>query len=56
MEKHEEKDYYVFSNVGIRFEAPDDIEISLARGERAFIRFNAPSQGIGPGTDRVALT
>lgn len=56
MEKHEEKDYYVFSNVEIRFDAPDDIEIPLARGERAFIRFSAPSKGIGPGTDHVALT
>jgi hypothetical protein len=56
MEKHKEKDYYVFSNVEIRFEAPNDIEIPLARGERAFIRFNAPSEGIGPGTDHIALT
>ncbi len=56
MEKHKEKHYSVFSNLEIRFEAPDDIEIALARGERAFIRFNAPSEGIGPGTDHVALT
>jgi hypothetical protein len=56
MEKHREKDYLVFSNVEIRFEAPDDIEIPLARGERAFIRFNAPSEGIAPGTDHIALT
>jgi hypothetical protein len=56
MEKHKEKDYYVFSNTEIRFEAPDDIEIPLARGERAFIRFNAPSEGVGQGTDHVALT
>jgi hypothetical protein len=56
IEKHEENDSYVFSNVEIRFEAPDDIEIALARSERAFIRFNAPSEGIGPGTDHVALT
>ena len=55
MEKHKEKDYLVFSNVGIRFDAPDDIDIALARGERAFIRFSAQSQGIGPGTDHVAL-
>ena len=55
-EKHKEKDYYVFSNVEIRFVAPDDIEIALARSERAFIRFNAPSEGIGPGTDHLALT
>ncbi len=56
MEKHKEKDTYVFSNVEIRFVAPDDIEIALARSERAFIRFNAPSEGIGPGTDHLALT
>jgi hypothetical protein len=55
MEKHKEKDYLVFSNVGIRFDAPDDIDITLARGERAFIRFSAQSQGIGPGTDHIAL-
>jgi hypothetical protein len=49
IEKHQEKDYVVvFSNVGIRFEAPDDIDIALARGESAFIRFSAQSQGIGP--------
>ncbi len=56
MEKHREKDYYVFSNVEIRFEAPDDIEIALAHGERAFIRFKAPSRGLGPGTHHIALT
>jgi hypothetical protein len=55
MEKHKEKDYLVFSNVGIRFDAPDDIDIALARGEREFIRFSAQSQGIGPGTDHIAL-
>jgi hypothetical protein len=55
MEKHD-KGYMVFSSVGIRFEAPDDIEIPLSRGERAFIRFSAPSQGIHAGTDRIALT
>jgi ApeA N-terminal domain 1 len=55
MEKHKGKDYLVFSNVEIRFDAPDDIAIALARGERAFIRFNAPSQGIRAGTDHVEL-
>ncbi len=55
MEKHTEHDYLVFSNVGIRFDAPDEIDIALARGERAFIRFSAQSQGIGPGTDHIAL-
>lgn len=55
MEKHKEKDYLVFSNVGIRFDAPDDIDIALARGESAFIRFSAQGQGIGPGTDHIAI-
>jgi hypothetical protein len=55
MEKHKEKDYLVFSNIGIRFDAPDDVDIALARGERAFIRFSAQSQGIRPGTDHIVL-
>src|SRR5438067_8919975 len=55
MEKHKEKEYLVFSNVGIRFDAPDDIDITLARGESAFIRFSAQSEGIGPGTDHIAI-
>jgi len=55
IEKHEEKDFLIFSKVDIGFEAPDDIEMPLARGERAFIRFNAPSEGIGPGTDHVSV-
>jgi hypothetical protein len=54
MEEHE-KDYLVFSNVDIGFDAPDDVEIALARGERAFIRFDAPSRGIRAGTDHVEL-
>jgi hypothetical protein len=29
--------------------------VPLARGERAFIRFNAPSEGIRPGTNHVSL-
>jgi hypothetical protein len=56
VEKHKTKGYPVFSKLDINFEAPDDIEIPLARGEKAFIRFNAPGQGINPGTDHVALT
>jgi hypothetical protein len=55
MEKHKEKGFLVFSNVEIRFDAPDDIDIALARGEKALVRFNAPSRGIGPGTSRVEL-
>jgi ApeA-like protein/HEPN superfamily Apea-like protein len=55
MEKHTGKDYLVFSNVEMRFDAPDDIGIALARGESAFIRFNARSHGIRAGTDRIEL-
>lgn len=55
MEKHKERDCLVFSNVGVQFDAPDDINVALARGDSAFIRFSAQSQGIGPGTDHVAL-
>lgn len=55
MEKHKEKDYLVFSNFEIRFDAPDDIDIALARGARAFIRFSAQSRGIGNGADHISL-
>lgn len=56
IEKDEEKGFNIFSSVNIRFEAPDDIGIPLARGESAFIRFDAPSKGIGPGNHQVSLT
>jgi hypothetical protein len=55
MEKHKRKGYLMFSNVEIRFDAPDDIDIELARGERAFVRFSAQSHGIGRGTDHIEL-
>ncbi|MBB4661781.1 HEPN domain-containing protein [Conexibacter arvalis] len=55
MEKHE-KGYTVPASVEVRYEVPDDIEIPLARGERAFIRFRATSQGLGARTDAIALT
>jgi ApeA N-terminal domain 1 len=52
LEKNEEKGFSSFTGVDIRYEAPDDIDIPLARGERAFIRFAATSKGItGRGTD-----
>jgi hypothetical protein len=38
-----DKGYMVYSRLGIQFEPPDNIEIPLSRGERAFIRFSAPS-------------
>lgn len=56
MEKDEEKGFNVFSSVEIRFDAPDDIAIPLARGESAFIRFSAPSKGIGRNSEHVSLT
>jgi hypothetical protein len=40
----------------IRYEAPEEIRIPLAGGEEIFIRFTAPSKGLGPGTDHVELS
>jgi hypothetical protein len=54
MREHEQG-YLIFEKVDISYEAPDDIEIPLAGGERAFIRFTAPSEGIGSGADHIAL-
>jgi hypothetical protein len=56
MEKNEEKGFTVLSSVEIRFDAPDDIAIPLTRGESAFIRFDAPSKGIGGNSEHVSLT
>lgn len=56
VEAQEETGLAIFSKVDIHFEAPDDIEIPLDGGEAARIRFNAPSEGIGRGTEHVALT
>jgi hypothetical protein len=53
--REDEKGYLIFEKVDISYEAPDDIEIPLSRGERAFIRFNAPNEGLGPGADRIAI-
>lgn len=54
-EKHKEKGYDIVSSLGISFQRPPEIEIPLARGERAFIRFHAPGEGLGRGTDHVTL-
>ncbi|HEY1357040.1 MAG TPA: HEPN domain-containing protein [Thermoleophilaceae bacterium] len=52
IQKNEEKGSTSFAGVDIRYEAPDDIDIPLGRGERAFIRFAATSKGItGHGTN-----
>lgn len=40
----------------VRYAAPEEIHIPLARGEEVFIRFNAPSKGIGPGSDHVEIS
>ena len=52
--KHE-KGYLMVNKVDVSFEAPDDIEIPLSRGERAFIRFSASAEGLTSGMDHVAL-
>lgn len=54
MREHE-KGYLIFEKVNIDYQAPDDVGISLSRGEHAFIRFNAPSEGIGAGTEHISL-
>jgi len=55
-EENEEEGSTSFTGVDIRYEAPNDVDIPLARGERAFIRFAATSKGItGRGTD-ISLT
>lgn len=55
LETHE-RGYATFAGVEISYEVPDNIDITLARGERAFIRFRASGDGIGARTDQVALT
>jgi ApeA N-terminal domain 1 len=55
-EELKEKGGTALSSTEIRYEAPDDIHIPLARGESATIRFTAPSKGLGPGTDHVELS
>jgi hypothetical protein len=54
MREHK-KGYLIFEKVEVSYEAPDDIEVPLAGGERAFIRFTAPSEGIGRGSDHIAI-
>jgi ApeA N-terminal domain 1 len=56
LERNEEHGYEALTGVELRFEVPNNIEITLARGEQAFISFNAPSEGIARGTDHVSLT
>jgi len=45
-----------FTGLGVDYKAPDDIEIQLARGERAFIRYSAGTKGLSGNTDHVAVT
>lgn len=42
-------------HLGVKFEVPDDIDILLARGARAFISFAGQSQG-GARTSKLALS
>jgi hypothetical protein len=56
LEQLKEKGATALSSTEIRYEAPDDIDIPLARGENAIIRFTAPSKGLGHGTDHVELS
>ena len=53
MEKHEDADQFGFSNLAVRFNAPDNIDIALAGGERAFVRFSVRTKGLR--TNHVAL-
>jgi hypothetical protein len=55
LEKNKEKDSLALLNIEVRFEAPDDIDIALAGGERARISFNATARGIARQTTQVAL-
>jgi ApeA N-terminal domain 1 len=48
--------YFISTTVDVRFEAPDAIEIPLDNGEHARIEFRAPSEGVGPGSERVSVS
>jgi hypothetical protein len=51
----QQKTGLVPSKVEVTFDPPDDVEITLSRGETAFIRFTGKSRGIGGGSHHVAL-
>jgi hypothetical protein len=56
LEELEEGRATALSSSEIRYEAPEDIHIPLARGEEAVIRFTAPSKGLGAGTDHIEIS
>jgi hypothetical protein len=55
-EKLDGAEALAFTGFAVDYKVPDDIEIQLARGERAFIRYGAKSEGLAGGTDHVAVT
>ena len=50
------KGEHAFTKGTIAFEVPDDVEIPLAKGERATIKFGVQSDGLWVPSDRAALT
>ena len=42
--------------IEVRYDAPDDIEIELPRGEKMLLRFRGTSRGIGGGSTDVSLS
>ncbi|HEY6729727.1 MAG TPA: HEPN domain-containing protein [Solirubrobacterales bacterium] len=55
-EKLDGTEALAFTGFAVDYKAPEDIEIELARGERAFIRYGAKSEGLIGRTDHVAVT
>jgi hypothetical protein len=54
-EEHEQTGLAMFTNVDIRFDAPNQIEIPLEHGESAAINFRATSEGIDSASTHVRL-
>lgn len=50
------KGQQAFTKGNVEFEVPDDIEIPLARGEKASIKFVVQSEGLYLPSDRASLT
>lgn len=55
-EKLDGTEFLTFTGFAIDYKVPDDIEIQLARGERAFIRYGAKNKGLVGGTGHVDVT
>jgi hypothetical protein len=47
---------YASIGIDLHYEAPDDIEIELARGEMLTLRFRASSKGLGRGDTRFSIS